>query len=43
MHRNGALAGYVELKAHGTGADAARFKGRDRAQFQRFATIPDLF
>ena len=42
VHRGGALAGYVELKAPGTGADAARFKGRDRAQFRRFAAIPNL-
>ena len=42
VHRGGALAGYVELKAPGTGADAARFKGRDRAQFRRFSAIPNL-
>ena len=42
VHRGGALAGYVELKAPGTGADAARFKGRDREQFKRFSTIPNV-
>ena len=42
VHRNGLLAGYVELKAPGTGATAARFKGRDRAQFKRFSAIPNL-
>ena len=42
IHRNGWLAGYVELKAPGTGANAARFKGRDRAQFKRFSPIPNL-
>ena len=42
VHRNGLLAGYVELKAPGTGANAARFKGRDRAQFKRFSAIPNL-
>ena len=42
IHRNGWLAGYVELKAPGTGANAARFKGRDRAQFKRFSAIPNL-
>ena len=42
VHRNGLLAGYVELKAPGTGANATRFKGRDRAQFKRFSAIPNL-
>ena len=42
VHRNGLLAGYVELKAPGTGANAARFKGRDRAQFRRFSAIPNV-
>ena len=42
VHRNGLLAGYVELKAPGTGADAARFRGRDRAQFRRFSAIPNV-
>ena len=39
---NGLLAGYVELKAPGTGADGTRFRGRDREQFKRFSTIPNL-
>ncbi len=42
VHRNGLLAGYVELKASGTGADARRFRGRDREQFRRFSAIPNL-
>ena len=42
VHRDGLLAGYVELKAPGTGADAARFRGRDRAQFRRFSAIPNV-
>ena len=42
VHRNGSLAGYVELKAPGTGANAARFKGRDREQFKRFTAVPNL-
>ena len=42
VHRGGLLAGYVELKAPGTGADAARFRGRDRAQFRRFSGVPNL-
>ena len=42
VHRGGLLTGYVELKAPGTGADAARFRGRDRAQFRRFSGVPNL-
>ncbi len=42
VHRDGLLAGYVELKAPGVGADAARFKGRNRDQFRRFAAVPNL-
>ena len=38
----GALAGYVELKAPGKGADQRRFRGRDREQFKRFAAIPNI-
>ena len=40
--RNGLLTGYVELKAPGTGATAARFKGRNRIQFKRYSGIPNL-
>ena len=36
IHRNQSLAGYVELKAPGAGANARRFKGRNREQFNRF-------
>ena len=42
IHRNGLLAGYVELKAPNTGANAADFRGRDRDQFKRFAAIPNI-
>ena len=42
IHERGALAGYAELKAPGAGADASRFRGRDRAQFKRFSAIPNL-
>ena len=42
IHSNGLLVGYAEIKAPGTGADAARFKGRNRQQFRRFASIPNL-
>ena len=38
----GALVGYVELKAPGTGADQRRFRGRNREQFKRFAAIPNI-
>ena len=39
---NGALTGYVELKAPGKGADPNAFKGRDRDQWKRFKAIPNL-
>lgn len=37
-----ALCGHVELKAPGAGAQAQRFKGRDRAQWQKFKALPNL-
>ena len=40
--RSGLLAGYVELKAPGKGADSRRFRGRDRAQFKRFSAVPNM-
>jgi len=39
---DGVLCGYVELKAPGKGADARRFKGHDKAQFEKFKAIPNL-
>lgn len=36
------LVGYAELKAPGTGADARRFQGRNRKQFKRFASVPNM-
>jgi hypothetical protein len=42
IHRNQALAGYVELKAPGSGANAMRFKGRNREQFKRFSAMPNM-
>ena len=42
VHVGGLLTGYVELKAPGTGANARKFRGRDRAQFKRFSGIPNL-
>ena len=41
VHLNQLLAGYVELKAVGTGATASRFTGRNREQFKRFSAIPN--
>lgn len=43
VHRTGVLAGYVELKAPGVGATAARFRGRNRDQFKRFSAVPNMF
>ena len=42
VHRNGLLVGYVEIKAPGVGANAARFTDRNRQQFKRFSAIPNL-
>ena len=42
VHRTGVLAGYVELKAPGVGATAARFRGRNRDQFKRFSAVPNM-
>ena len=42
VHLNGLLAGYVELKAPGAGADARRFRGHNREQFKRFSAIPNI-
>ena len=42
VHVGGLLAGYVELKAPNKGANALQFRGRDRAQFNRFSAIPNL-
>lgn len=39
---DGALNGYVELKAPGHGADTARFKGRDKEQWGRFKSQPNI-
>ncbi len=42
VHLNRLLAGYVELKAPGVGANARHFKRRNREQFKRFSAIPNL-
>ena len=42
VSNDGALAGYVELKAPGTGAEQRRFRGRNREQFKRFSAIPNI-
>jgi hypothetical protein len=39
VHRDLLLAGHVELKAPGAGAQAARFKGHNRDQFKRFSWL----
>src|SRR5207249_222169 len=36
------LAGYLELKAPGSGAEPRRFKGHDREQWERFRSLPNL-
>ena len=42
VHLNELLAGYVELKAPGVGANAKRFRGHNRDQFKRFSAIPNI-
>ena len=42
VHVGDLLTGYVKLKAPGKGANACKFRGRDRAHFRRFAGIPNL-
>jgi hypothetical protein len=39
---DGAIAGYVEVKAPGRGIDPAGFKGHDLAQWQRQRDLPNL-
>ena len=36
------LAGYVELKAPGKGADPAKFKANDKTQWEKFRDLPNL-
>jgi hypothetical protein len=36
------LAGYIELKAPGKGANPDHYKGADRAQWKRFQCLPNL-
>ena len=42
VHQNNLLAGYVELKAAGTGVTASLFKHHNLDQFKRFSAIPNL-
>ncbi len=36
------LAGYLELKEPGKGADPNRYKGHDRKQWERFKSLPNI-
>jgi len=42
VHAPKLLAGYVELKAPGVGANPARFTGHNAHQWKRFSAIPNL-
>ena len=42
IHVDGLLAGYVELKAPGKGANSEAFHGHDRHQFKRFSAVPNI-
>ncbi|MDR3454433.1 MAG: hypothetical protein P4L96_16815 [Rhodoferax sp.] len=39
---SGALCGHVELKAPGHGALTKKYKGRDQAQWKKFAALPNI-
>src|SRR5690606_20737959 len=40
--RRGALIGFIELKAPGKGADPTKFKGHDKAQWEKLKALPNL-
>lgn len=40
--KNGLLGGYMELKAPGSGTNAKKFTGRNKEQFKKFSSIPNL-
>lgn len=42
VHANKLLAGFIELKAPGVGANPKRFKGYNRDQWKRFQAMPNL-
>lgn len=42
IHVHGALAGYVEAKAPGKGADLKHFTGHDAEQWERLQDLPNL-
>jgi hypothetical protein len=42
VHLDKLLAGYVELKAPGVGANTKRFAGHNREQWKRFSAIPNI-
>jgi hypothetical protein len=39
---DGALRGYTELKAPGEGADTSKYKGRNKDQWERFKSQPNI-
>src|ERR1035437_5771655 len=43
IHLNKLLAGFVELKAPGVGANVGRFSGHNRDQWKRFSAISNIF
>ncbi len=42
IYVGGLLCGHVELKKPGLGANAPKFKGRNKAQWQKFKDLPNL-
>ena len=43
VHLNNLLAGFVELKAPGVGANVKLFSGHNRDQWKRLSAIPNIF
>jgi hypothetical protein len=39
---HGALAGFIEIKAPGKGADPRRYKGHDASQWEKLQTLPNV-
>jgi hypothetical protein len=42
VHVAGALVGFVEIKAPGKGVDTSRYRGHDRRQWLRLASLPNV-
>lgn len=43
VYCNGALCGYIEIKQPGKGANASRYQGHDKKQWESFKSLPNIF